>query len=189
MGKEFKLLVREVPGRQVKDLVSTVLEHNMRERCGRPHCLPCDSEELGSKGACWRNSPTYVIDCGACREDGKVAQYVGESGFLAYTRWGTHRASLVAEDNRSALWEHIITHHDGIRGDGVKHANDFTMKVTGSHRSSSRRLISEGILIKEELKEKEERKKKKKETLVLNGRREWFQPRVVKVRATGKLYY
>ena len=32
LGEELKLLVREVPGRQVKDLVSTVLDHNMRER-------------------------------------------------------------------------------------------------------------------------------------------------------------
>ena len=118
-----------------------------------------------------------------------MARYVGESGFSAYTRWGSHRASLVAEENRSALWEHVITHHGKIRGDGESCVNNFSMKVTRSHPSSSRRLISEGVLIERALKEKEQRRKENKEMFVLNSRREWFQPRMIKVKATANIEY
>ena len=78
LGDKFNLLVRELPGKSVLHKLSNTTAFNTRARCGRPGCLPCDSGDLGSKGACWLNGPTYEIKCGPCEADGKVATYVGE---------------------------------------------------------------------------------------------------------------
>ena len=45
------------------------------EQCGRPRCFPCKSDDGGN---CWRESVTYSLSCGECREE--VAAYFGETG-------------------------------------------------------------------------------------------------------------
>ena len=109
---------------------------------------------------------------------------MGESRYSAYTRWGSYRAGLRAQENRSALWEHAVTHHGRVRGEGKEWEEDFQMKVTGTHASSARRLITEGVQISEALRMKGEKKRNNEEMIVMNSRREWFQPKLVNVRAS-----
>ena len=45
LGDDMKLLVREVPGQQVRHLVSNVKSFNMKNNCGRPRCFPCSSSK------------------------------------------------------------------------------------------------------------------------------------------------
>ena len=45
------------------------------EKCGRPRCFPCMSEEGGN---CWVEGVTYSLWCGQCGR--QVAQYKGETG-------------------------------------------------------------------------------------------------------------
>ena len=172
MGDKFKLLVREWPGKRVLHKLSNTTAFNTRDRCGRPGCLPCSSSNLGSKGACWLNGPTYEIKCGPSGADGRVTTYVGESGYSAYSRGGLHLAGLKAEAPRSCLWEHTVLHHGGRAGDGKKACENFTMKVTSSNKSASRRLITEGILIEEEVKRKNQARRERdgeEKILVLNS--------------------
>ena len=113
MGPDLKLLVREVPGRRVKDRVSNVTTFKRNDDCGRVKCFPCTSgSRPGSKGQCWKSGPTYQIKCERCDyEDGVTTLYAGKSGFSASTRGGTHLEGLRAEDHRSILWDHAVHHH------------------------------------------------------------------------------
>ena len=86
MVRDFKLLVPESPGQQLKELISNVTAHNKTARCGRPGCFPCGSRVEGSKGSCWKVSPVYKIECVPCSKEGKVTKYLGESGFSAHSR-------------------------------------------------------------------------------------------------------
>ena len=96
-----------------------------RERCGRPNCFPCQTDEGGD---CWREGITYSIICEECGEE--VAAYFGESGRNGYTRGGEHLTNRLAEDeNRSVLKLHANQHHNGAE---VR----FSMRVTGVHNDS-----------------------------------------------------
>ena len=98
---------------------------------------------------------------------------------------------LVAEAHRSALWQHVADHHDGQKGDGVKFKENFSMKVTGrNYNTSARRLIAEGIRIERQIQMRDGacsvREGERRPDLVLNSRREWYQPRLIRVKATNR---
>ena len=84
---------------------------------------------------------------------------------------GLHIAGLVAEDPRSALWEHAVLHHDYRAGDGKEAREMFNMKVTAGYKSSSRRLISEAVQIEQEIQKQDvaSRVRGGEERLVLNS--------------------
>ena len=106
------------------------------ERCGRPNCFPCQTDEGGD---CWREGITYSLICEECGEE--VAAYFGESGRNGYTRGGEHLINKLAEDeNRSVLKLHANHHHNGA---DVR----FSMRVTGVHNDSLDRQVTEGVNI------------------------------------------
>ena len=69
------------------------------ERCGRPTCFPCQTDEGGD---CWREGITYSLICEVCGEE--VAKYFGESGRNGFTRGEEHLNNKQAADvNKSVL--------------------------------------------------------------------------------------
>ena len=83
---------------------------------------------------------TYSLICEECGDD--ICQYFGESGRNAYTRGKEHLANIQAQDeNKSVLKLHSLHHHNGR--DDV----NYTMKVTGTHRSSLDRQVTERVNI------------------------------------------
>ena len=182
LGDDFKVLVREVPGQQAQHLITNVTQFNKTEFCGRRSCLPCQGSGRGAWGKCWSKNPTYKIKCGTCEDEDKVTTYIGESGYSAYFRAGLHRKTLVAESHRSVLWQHMVDQHGARPGDGKNMEDKYKMQVTGSHQSSVRRLIAEGILIDEEFKKRDEpcreRRREERPDTVLNSKAEWHQPAI-----------
>ena len=193
----MRLLVREMPGRMIKDKVSNVTRLGRPDHCGRVGCLPCASSSPtpGSKGACWTKGPVYKVTCSTCREDGRVANYIGESGFSCYSRGANHKAGFRQEDPRSALWSHAVEHHGRMKGEASKIDMDnmFKMKLVDSHRSSSKRLISEAIRIESEVKQRDASNSKGSSAInnriVMNSFRQWNQPGLIRSRASKEVNY
>ena len=193
MGDDVKLLVREMPGSKISNQLLNHITLGRPDDCGRVDCLPCVSSGTGSKGACWQQGPTYEMECGPCKKDGRVTTYTGESGYSSYTRAVSHRAGLQSEDPRSALWQHAVDSHEFRKGDGRHQElkSMFKMKITGSHNSSSRRLISEAIRIEDSVRQRDkaQRSGEGEERVVLNSVRQWFQPGIIRVRASRTFSY
>ena len=135
----------------------------------------------------------YKIECVPCRKEGKVTQYLGESGFSAHSRGALHRQHLIAEDGRSVLWEHAASLHGADRGDGVHCQENYKMEVIGTGRTASRRLIREAVEIESAVKSRDVANSRRggvvEERVLLNGHSQWFQPRLVRVHATSQPKY
>ena len=107
------------------------------EKCGRPRCFPCMSEEGGN---CWVEGVTYSLWCGQCGR--QVAQYKGETGRNGYSRGLEHLDALEARDeDKSVLWLHSVHHHQQ-RQDVRYH-----MRITQQHRDSLDRQVTERVNI------------------------------------------
>ena len=108
------------------------------ERCGRPTCFPCKTDEGGD---CWREGVTYSLVCEECGQG--VAEYFGETGRNGFTRGEEHLANMeaaVADENKSVLQLHSNHHHNGAE---VR----YSMRVTGLHNDSLDRQVTEGVNI------------------------------------------
>ena len=67
--------------------------------------------------------------------------YIGETGRNAYSRGLEHQESLNRKDEKSPLWRHATSEHNG-------NTPRFTMTVTGSYRADpTLRQITESINI------------------------------------------
>merc|ERR1711954_221555 len=54
---------------------------NYGQECGRESCHPCKARESQKKKyPCWDRSVLYRAFCLRCKEEGKVAEYIGETG-------------------------------------------------------------------------------------------------------------
>ena len=103
------------------------------ERCGRPNCFPCRTDEGGD---CWREGVNYSLECEECG-----AKYFGESGRNGFSRGEEHLTNQDAEDeNKSILKLHSNHHHNG-------RAVNFIMKVTDLHSSCLDRQVTERVHI------------------------------------------
>ena len=88
---------------------------------------------------------------------------------------------LRAEDPRSTFREHTVLHHGSQAGDGKSVQSQYKMKVTGSYKSASVRLISEAIQIENQvIKQEEASRERGEERLVLNSIKQWFQPKIIR---------
>ena len=107
-----------------------------RDECGREDCMVCTT---GGKGNCSKENASYTISCTEdCQEKDL---YQGETGFNTYSRGVEHIEKYNNNNPKSMLLEHCNLAHDGRR---VK----FKMDVTGTyHRDSTKRQISEGLMI------------------------------------------
>ena len=107
------------------------------ERCGRPNCFPCKTDEGGD---CWREGVTYSLMCEECGEE--VCQYFGETGRNGFTRGAEHLSNKEADDeSKSVLKLHAIHHHNG------RLDVNFSMKITGLHSNSLDRQVTERVNI------------------------------------------
>ena len=83
---------------------------------------------------------TYAIWCEECGEE--VSSYIGETGRNAFTRGCEHLEALNARDEeKSVLWKHSVTHHQG-REDVV-----YSMAVTGGYKAPLDRQLMERVKI------------------------------------------
>ena len=80
----------------------------------------------------------------------------------------------------------MVDQHGARPGDGKDMDSKFLMKVTGSHASSVRRLIAEGVLIDEEFKMRDdpcrERVREERPDEVLNSKAQWYQPAINRIK-------
>ena len=71
--------------------------------------------------------------------------------------------------------------------------NMFKMKLVDSHRSSSKRLISEAIRIESEVKQRDASNSKGSSAInsriVMNSVRQWNQPGLIRSRASKEVNY
>ena len=130
-----------------------------------------------------------------------MATYVGESGFSSYTRGANHRAELRKENQHNALWSHAVEHHGFKKGQGaqVEVTSMYNMKVIDTQRSSCKRLISEAIRIEEAVRETKAMKSPSNNSsnsasnsanrIVLNNKSQWYQPGLIRSRASPGVEY
>ena len=67
--------------------------------------------------------------------------YCGESSRSLWDRTVEHLAALKCRQNSSFLWKHWSTHHD------AEETLDFSVKMTGSYRTSAEIEIREALEI------------------------------------------
>ena len=150
---KFKIKVVEQAGTKMKDILHKKNPFS-RDECGREDCMVCTT---GGKGNCSKENASYTISCTEdCQEKD---QYQGETGFNTYSRGVEHIEKYNNNNPKSMLLEHCNLAHDGRRV-------NFKMDVTGTyHRDSTKRQISEGLMIE-----------KTPRTRLMNSKSEWNTP-------------
>ena len=101
---------------------------------------------------------------------------------------GLHRKGFVAENHRHPLWDHCVRHHGARAGEGAQGLAQFNMQVTGVHKTAARRLISEAVQINDEMRKSESSRERGENRFVLNSISQWFQPKLIQVRANTGLF-
>ena len=94
---------------------------------------------------------------------------------------GLHWKCSVAKNHCQPLWDHCVRHHGARAGKGAQGLAQLSMQVTGIHKTAARRLISEAVQIDDEVRKSESSR------LVLNSISQWFQPKLIQVRANTGL--
>ena len=98
-----------------------------------------------------------------------------------------------SEHHRSALWAHAVDSHGFVAGQGGQAVAQkmFSMKITASYKSSSKRLISEALQIESEVQKRDQaaRGGEGQNREVLNSVRQWHQPGIIRVKARRNLDY
>ena len=137
-----------------------------KESCQRADCHPCKSKPGGCRAA----NVTYKIKCQTCQvEKGKKVHYYGESHRVLYDRAKDHFQALEKKDSTYA----VVKHWQESHGDMVRPPS-YSIQLVSAHKSSLERQIKEAILIELESPDVE----------LINGKSEWGQNRVPRVRNT-----
>ena len=111
-----------------------------------------------------KQSVTYQIECGHCKEQGKETKYFGESARSGFQRGLEHYKALQNEDGKSPLVKHWKEEHGSQEW-------AFQMKIMASHKTPLLRQATEGYNISTF-----------KGNLILNSKGEWrgnLPPRMV----------
>ena len=90
---------------------------------------PCNTHNVG-----------YRWHCLLCHEGDKVKVYEGESSWSARVRWAEHLRDLENKRNKSVLYKHILSEHNGQE---VK----FQMEITGRFKDALSRQANEAVRI------------------------------------------
>ena len=158
-GLRFKILERG--GLPVKRKVQNS-NPTATTGCQSGDCLACKGES-GQSGMCRKSNVQYQMHCNLCVEDSQCI-YVGETARNLYTRSKEHVQNYRRRRNgESFMKKHQMDRHHGAEA-------DFGAKVTGVFRDCLSRQVSEGVFIKRSPHE------------VLNGKSEWHQPSLWRVR-------
>ena len=108
------------------------------QHCGRQNCFPCRTKE----GSCKQTNITYKWTCLTCLSDrGDRSVYLGESSRSLWDRTVEHLEDLKRRNSNSVLYRHWQECHRDER------EPEFSVKVMGSHRSSTERQIWEALEI------------------------------------------
>ena len=79
-----KVLLREGNGTRLHFKLSNAARYLPSQPCKRTACLACQPEGSG-KPDCWKSNVTYKITCKPCLKDGRLSQYIGETGRSLYS--------------------------------------------------------------------------------------------------------
>ena len=155
-GLRFKILERggQTVQRKIQNSNPTATSG-----CQGGDCLACKG---GSGQLCRKSNVQYQMCCNLCSEDNQCV-YVGETARNLYTRSKEHLQNYRRRNGESFMKKHQMDRHYGAEA-------DFGAKVTGVFRDCLSRQVSEGVYIKRSPHE------------VLNGKSEWHQPALWRVR-------
>ena len=109
--------------------------------CMFPDCWPCESGEKG--GSHTKRGPVYSGECMDCGEVNITAGYDGESGFSAYNRFKSHKASINNKTTSNAFARHLKEFHP----EKVKDYTGFKVRVERTFKKCLDRQVREGINI------------------------------------------
>ena len=164
-GVKFKVI--EKGGTQVKHIAQK------SNPTATPGCadLACVSCKVDRKAGCRQSNVCYEMDCQECsreairtdREQDRTV-YVGETSRNLFTRGKEHWYKYQTNHSDSFMTKHQEEHHDSQQA-------DFTAKVTGKYSNCLSRQVAEGVAIR------------RCKCNVLNGKSEWHQPALWKVRS------
>ena len=105
-----------------------------KSSCYRTDCVPCQTD---SAIDC---RTTYIVKCEEC---GTKKMYKGQTGRTIYDRFKEHNDDFQKKRDRCPLWRHATLFHDGQQ---FKYKIRIDAECFGR---SSRRLITESVLIDE----------------------------------------
>ena len=106
--------------------------------CIMPQCILCQSGKKG--GSHTRSGSVYSGKCKLCEEDGKVAQYFGETGSSGYCRMEKHKQEIKSNILKNGFAKHLEVHHK----DRVRNYNIFEMKIEKTFKKNLDRQVYEG---------------------------------------------
>ena len=123
------------------------------------------------KAGCRQSNICYEMDCKECSRTAEQTNrpkdktvYIGETSRNLYTRGVEHMYKYRTNHSDSFMARHQEEHHSSQPA-------DFTAKVMGKYENCLSRQVAEGVAIR------------RCKTNVLNGKSEWHQPALWKVRS------
>ena len=167
LAKKFREVVEKFPGsvsfkveekggRSMKSILQNT-NPTRKKGCNATDCFAC-SNGKGEGGECRKPNVGYEIECDECAGTQTVL-YLGETGRNAYVRGLEHIRMYKNKNNKSALFKHAQTHHEGRVN--VK----FSMKVSNRFRDPLTRQVNEGVRIN-----------RCEADITLNSKSEWHGP-------------
>ena len=89
-------------------------------------------------------SITYQNTCLACKEQGREANYWGETSLCCYKRAKVHLNEGRRRLEGSHVWLHILAYH---RDDDIGLESSFKLSVVSTHRTAFPRQLNEVIIM------------------------------------------
>ena len=126
--------------------------------------------------SCKIDNITYKIICSKCKEKQISSIYHGESGRNFFCRGLEHSGDLESLKDGKPLVEHNKVQHPDLK----MSQEDFRAELTGIFKNPLERLVSEGILIEEQILKRNSNKEK---IIIMNSKSDYNQPSIVKVKA------
>ena len=133
----------EKGGLKVKDIL--IAKNPLKKtKCSQTKCPLCAPSQFVTPGEnlypCNTHNVGYRWHCLLCREGDKVKVYEGESSRSARVRGTEHLRDLENKRNKSVLYKHILSEHNGQE---VK----FQMEITGRFKDALSRQANEAVRI------------------------------------------
>merc|ERR1712081_157731 len=119
---------------------------NYGNECGRESCHPCKARNSQKKRyPCWDRSVLYRAFCLKCKEEGKVAEYIGETGKSVFQCSSNHYDSV--KYRRSSLF--MLRHQLRSHPEEDPFSPQFGWEIISKEPTCIRRQVKEALLIKE----------------------------------------
>ena len=164
-GVKFKVV--EKGGTQIRHMAQKS-NPTATPGCADLACVGCKIER---KEGCRKSNICYEMDCQVCKRKSEQTDrqqdrtvYIGETSRNLFTRGKEHLYKYETNHCDSFMAKHQAEHHNGEPA-------DFTAKVMSKHENCLSRQVAEGVAIR------------RCKTNVLNGKSEWHQPALWKVRS------